>query len=101
LIPRCRARRLPAICLLWRIRFGLIQNDERRGGNHETKKLKKIFRPDFVCLGLIVVEIKAVSALNDQHRSQVHNYLRATNFELGLLVIFGTTPKLQYERIVR
>ena len=63
--------------------------------------LKKIFRPDFICYGLIVLEIKAVSALNDLHRAQVHNYLRATDFELGLLVNFGTTPRIEYERTVR
>ena len=68
---------------------------------YKTKKLKKTFRPDFICMGLIVLEIKAISGLNDQHRAQVHNYLKATNFELGLLVNFGTTPKIEYERIVR
>lgn len=69
--------------------------------SYKNKKLKKIFRPDFICYGLMIVEIKALSALNDQHRAQVHNYLRATGFELGLLVNFGTTPKIEYERIVR
>jgi GxxExxY protein len=68
---------------------------------YKKKKLKKIFRPDFVCHGLVVVEIKAVSALNDYHRAQVHNYLKATGLKLGLLINFGTTPKIQYERIVR
>jgi hypothetical protein len=32
------------------------------------------------------VEIKAVSELTDDHRGQVHNYLRATGYRLGLLV---------------
>lgn len=69
--------------------------------SYKNQKLKKIFRPDFICFGLIIVEIKAVSALNDIHRAQVHNYLKATGFQLGLLVNFGTTPKIEYERIVR
>jgi GxxExxY protein len=68
---------------------------------YKNKPLKKTFRPDFVCYELIVVEIKAVSALNDLHRAQVHNYLKATRFQLGLLVNFGSTPKLEYERIIR
>jgi GxxExxY protein len=68
---------------------------------YKAKKLKKIFRPDFICYGLIVVEIKAVSALNDQHRAQVNNYVKATGLQLGLLVNFGTTPKVDYERIIR
>jgi len=68
---------------------------------YKDKLLKKIVRPDFVCYELIVVEIKAVSALTDLHRAQVHNYLRTTGFELGLLVTFGATPKVEYERIIR
>jgi PD-(D/E)XK nuclease superfamily len=31
---------------------------------------------------------------------QVHNYLKATGFRLGLLVNFGHYPKVEYERIV-
>jgi GxxExxY protein len=57
--------------------------------------------PDFACFGEIIVEFKAVSELCDEHRAQVHNYLKATGFKLGLLVNFGHYPKLEYERIVR
>jgi len=49
----------------------------------------------------IVLEIKAVSALDDEHRAQVHNYLKATGHRLGLLVNFGHYPKVQSERIIR
>jgi len=59
------------------------------------------YEPDFVCYGKIIVEIKAASGLDDAFRAQVHNYLKATGFELGLLVNFGLHPKLEYERIVR
>jgi hypothetical protein len=45
--------------------------------------------------------IKAVSDLTDEHRAQVHNYLKATGFRLALLVNFGTHGKLQHERISR
>jgi GxxExxY protein len=46
------------------------------------------------------LELKAVTALTDEHRAQVQNYLRATKFKLGLLVNFGHYPKVEYERIV-
>jgi GxxExxY protein len=39
--------------------------------------------------------------LTDAHRSQIHNYLRATGLRVGLLVNFGAHGKLEYERIVR
>jgi GxxExxY protein len=67
---------------------------------YKGKPLKSKFTPDFICYDKIVVELKAVSGLNDEHRAQVQNYLRATNFKLGLLVNFSHYPKLEYERIV-
>ncbi len=56
--------------------------------------------PDFFCFDQVIMEIKAVSALTDEHRSQVLNYLNASNLEIGLLVNFGHYPKLEYERII-
>ncbi|MGE5215191.1 MAG: GxxExxY protein [Nitrospirota bacterium] len=63
--------------------------------------LKQTYEPDYVCFEKIVVELKAVSALADEHRAQLLNYLHATDFELGLLVNFGHYPGLEYERIAR
>ena len=57
------------------------------------------FVPDFVCFGKIILEIKAIAALNDAHRAQTLNYLHATGFDLGILVNFGQFPKLAYERL--
>lgn len=62
--------------------------------------LNKKLKPDFVCFGKIILELKAVKVLADEHRAQVQNYLRATGFELGLLVNFGHQPLLEWERIV-
>jgi len=59
------------------------------------------YEADFICFEAIVLEVKAVSAFHDRHRAQVHNYLKATGYRLGLLVNFGAHPKLEYERIVR
>ena len=69
--------------------------------NYKGRQLRQVYRPDFICFNLIIVEIKAVSALTDEHRAQLHNYLKATGKKLGLLVNFGHYPKLEYERIVR
>ena len=62
--------------------------------------LKKRYFADFVCYGKIIVELKAVSALTDAHCAQVVNYLRATGYQLGLLMNFGNTERLQYVRRV-
>ena len=63
-------------------------------------KLQQQFRLDFLCYGNIVVELKAVSKLVDEHRAQLLNYLHANKFRLGLLVNFGHHPKVEYERII-
>lgn len=69
--------------------------------SYKGRRLKQVYKPDFVCFDKIIVELKAVSALNDEHRAQVHNYLKAAGMKLGLLINFGHHPKLEYERIVR
>ena len=33
------------------------------------------------------------------HRAQLFNYLKITGFQLGILINFGTVPKVEYERI--
>jgi len=63
--------------------------------------LTKKYEPDFVPYEKIIMEIKAVKALTDEHRAQVHNYLKASSFKVGLLVNFGKANDLEYERIVR
>ncbi len=68
---------------------------------YKDRALQQTYRPDFVCYRAIVVELKAASALTDEHRAQLHNYLKATGLRLGLLANFGHYPKLQHERIIR
>lgn len=67
---------------------------------YKNRPLKQKYEPDFFCYGRIVVEIKAVKTLTDEHRKQIINYLKSTGKELGLLINFGHHPKVQYERYV-
>ena len=67
---------------------------------YRVRTLVQTFTPDFICYNKIILEIKAVSALVNEHRAQLLNYLNATGFELGLLVNFGHYPGLEYERLV-
>jgi len=61
--------------------------------------LQHTYEPDFICHDTVVVEIKAVTALCDEHRAQLLNYLSATGHQLGLLVNFGHYPQMEWERI--
>ena len=67
---------------------------------YDGVELKQTYKADFVCYGKIIVELKAVSSLDDIHRSQVYNYLHATGYKLGLLYNFGCAEGLEKERIV-
>jgi GxxExxY protein len=65
---------------------------------YKGRELKQRYIPDFTCYEKIILEIKAVSQLTDDHRAQLLNYLKATGYRVGLLVNFGHYPKLEYER---
>jgi len=50
---------------------------------------------DLVVDGKVVVECKAISALDPAHKAQLMNYLKASGIRVGLLLNFGR-PRLQY-----
>ncbi|HUW14545.1 MAG TPA: GxxExxY protein [Anaerolineae bacterium] len=54
-------------------------------------------RLDFVVDDAIVLELKAVSALNDAFKQQTLSYLKATGLKLGILINFGTV-RVEYTR---
>ena len=55
-------------------------------------------RVDFLVEGLISVELKAITKLEDVHFAQAINYLEAYNLEIGLLINFGETS-LNFKRL--
>jgi len=67
---------------------------------YRGRALNHSYIPDLLCHGKIIVEIKAVKCLIDEHRAQVLNYLKASGLQLGLLVNFGHYPGLEWERLV-
>ncbi len=68
--------------------------------DYKGRELKQTYEPDFLCFEKIIVEIKAIKKLADEHRAQVINYLKAIGKQLGLLVNFGHHPKIEHERFV-
>jgi GxxExxY protein len=67
---------------------------------YKNDKLEQYYEPDFLCYNEIILEIKAVKTLNDEHKAQVINYLKATGKRLGLLVNFGHFAKMEQERLL-
>ena len=56
------------------------------------------FYADLLVEGKVVVELKAVTRILQEHKAQVINYLNATGIEVGLLINFGN-PRLEYFRL--
>ena len=62
-------------------------------------QLNQKYIPDFICYDKIIVELKAVQTFAPEHKAQILNYLKATGFSLGLLVNFGSHPKVEIIRM--
>jgi GxxExxY protein len=55
---------------------------------------------DILVEGKLLIEVKAVKALDEIHMAQCMNYLKATGMRLCMLLNFGK-PRLEIKRIVR
>jgi GxxExxY protein len=62
--------------------------------------LKKEYIADLVYYNQIIVELKALDKLTGREESQILNYLKATKMKIGLLINFGSSPKLEWKRFV-
>lgn len=57
-----------------------------------------VFRTDLVVKESVIVELKCARTLDSVHEAQLLNYLKATRYEVGLLLNFGVKP--QFRRLV-
>jgi GxxExxY protein len=53
------------------------------------------YKADLLVNDLIILELKAVDYLVEEHELQLINYLKATDKEVGLLLNFGTKPEIR------
>ena len=53
------------------------------------------FKADLIVAGNVIIELKAIRALDAAHEAQIINYLKATNIEVGLLLNFGRKPEFK------
>jgi GxxExxY protein len=67
---------------------------------YKGRTLNQFYRADFICYDRIIIEVKAVSQLIEEHRAQAINYLRATRMRLAILVNFCASPELEHDRLV-
>ena len=58
-----------------------------------------VYFADLVVNGEILLELKAIENLNNFHKAQILNYLKATDLKLGLLINFGK-ERVECQRLV-
>jgi GxxExxY protein len=68
---------------------------------YKDRVLKKEYVADLLCYQVILVELKALSALSGTEEAQVLNYLKATGLRVALLINFGDPGRLDWHRFVR
>ncbi|MDQ5908680.1 MAG: hypothetical protein QG599_773 [Pseudomonadota bacterium] len=68
--------------------------------HYKNELLNQTYRPDFICHEKIILELKAVKEIAPEHQAQIMNYLKVTGMKLGLLINFGSHPKVTIKRFV-
>jgi GxxExxY protein len=53
------------------------------------------YSADLLVEDAVIVEVKGAAQLNEEHEAQLLNYLRATPYEVGLLLNFGPKPEFR------
>ncbi len=67
---------------------------------YKGEKLEPLYRPDFICFGQVIIEIKACVGLTGRDVGQLINYMKATRMRVGLLINFCSLGKLEWKRYV-
>lgn len=67
---------------------------------YKGEPLLQLYKADLICYEKIIVELKAAREIAPEHKAQLINYLKATGLKLGLLVNFGSHPRVTIERII-
>ncbi|HEY2847970.1 MAG TPA: GxxExxY protein [Pyrinomonadaceae bacterium] len=72
---------------------GLVVDQQRPVVVFYRDELVGEYFADLVVNNSVIVELKAAESLSRAHETQLINYLKATDFEVGLLLNFGSSPE--------
>jgi GxxExxY protein len=75
--------------------LGLTVVQEARITVYYGDKVVGEYFADLLVADTVIVELKAVKKLAKEHEAQLLNYLKATRYEVGLLLNFGPTPEIK------
>jgi GxxExxY protein len=77
-------------------KLGLTVEQQASIKVHYSGTLVGEYFADLLVEQLVILELRAVEAIVEEHEAQLLNYLKATEIEVGLLLNFG--PKPQFRR---
>ncbi|WP_456424008.1 GxxExxY protein [Lutibacter sp.] len=76
-----------------------FEKDKKLQLYYDGVALSKHCTADFVCYNKIIIQVKSVNSIKEEAIHQTVNYLKATNFKLGLLINFGESS-LKWKRLI-
>jgi GxxExxY protein len=76
-------------------KLGLEVVQEARIAVYYERELVGEYSADLLVGGVVIVELKAAKRLLEEHEAQLLNYLKATPYEVGLVLNFGPKPEFK------
>ncbi len=77
------------------LRTGKVHIDQQVGIKvYYNGQIVGNYYADLLAEGKVIIELKAVDVLAEEHELQLINYLKATDIEVGLLLNFGPRPQV-------
>lgn len=88
-----------ALAIELSLRGILFQREVELPIAYKGKTLQTAYRADFICYDEVVIELKSIKQLGVIEEAQLLNYLKATGYQVGLLINFGAAS-LETRRFV-
>ncbi len=83
-----------ALCIELLVMDLFVEKQKRIKVYYENKEVGDYFA-DLIVGGFVIIELKAIESLCEEHECQLINYLKATEVEVGLLLNFGKKPEFK------
>ena len=77
-----------------------FQSKRELNDYYKEQVLDTRYKPDLIVFEAIVVELKAVSDLAQDHEAQLFNYMRIARKPIGYLLNFGKRGELEWKRFI-
>ena len=75
-------------------------SQEKLNLSYKGFTLNQTYKPDFICCQSVILELKSAKEIHPLHQAQILNYLKATNIKVGVIINFGSYPKVTIERYI-